>query len=309
MPELTIVIPTFRRHDLLRRTLDALEAQTVASARFEVIVVDDPAGDDPDAVAGAIRAGERRYRTEQLHVEVPDNVSAKRNLGWRTARSPLVLFMGDDILAEPDMLAEHLAWHERDPDRSVGVLGHVRWADELPITTFMRWLDRGIQFDYERLEGSEAGWGMFYTSNVSLKRAMIEVVGGFDAERFPFMYEDTDLGFRLGEAGFRLLYNAHARAQHVHLPRLEDWKRRMNAAAPAERRCVELHPEMEPYFERLFRSAAAQPPPARARMAVALAGRLPGRLPWLGPRLWRRADLHFRQQLAPSFLSALTERS
>ena len=76
---------------------------------------------------------------------------------------------------------------------------------------------------------------MFYTANVSVKRSMLELVHGFDEERFPFGYEDTDIGYRMSRHGFRLLYNPAARAQHLHAPTLEEWSRRVVRIARAER--------------------------------------------------------------------------
>jgi GT2 family glycosyltransferase len=304
MAELTIVIPTFRRHAILARTLDALEGQRDAEGRFAVVVVDDPAGDDPDAVAAAIAAERRPYEVAQLHTDVPDSVSAKRNVGWRAADTQLVLFIGDDILADPGLVAAHLAWHERHPEPELAMLGHVRWADEIEPTPFMRWLDRGIQFDYERLEGTEAGWGMLYTSNVSLKRELLERVGGFDEERFPFIYEDTDLGWRLERAGMRLVHDPGARAEHLHEPTIDAWRSRMAATARAERRWTRLHPELEPYFERLLRTAAEEPPPKQVGLALRLANHVSpdGRV--IGRRVWWRVDRHYRRLLAPPFLEA-----
>ncbi|MGI8461559.1 MAG: glycosyltransferase family 2 protein [Solirubrobacterales bacterium] len=303
MAELTIVIPTYRRHEILAETLDALDRQVADPARFEVTVVDDPAGDDPEWIAAAIAARKRRFAVRQLHAEVPDNVSAKRNVGWRSATTPLVMFIGDDILADPELVAEHLGWHERHPEAEMAMLGHIRWADRLKVTPFMRWLDRGIQFDFDRLDRPEAGWGMFYTSNVSVKREMLEQVGGFDQDRFPFIYEDTDLGWRLYQAGLRLIHAPSARAEHLHAPSLEGWEERMAATAGAERRWVELHPELEPYFECMFRRAAGRPP-ARSRPALALASCVRPEAPLIGSRIWWHVDLHYRQRLGPAFLSA-----
>jgi GT2 family glycosyltransferase len=301
MTELTIVIPTFRRREPLRRALAALAAQSVDGKRFEAIVVDDPFEDDSAEVAACIAAAERPFAVRHMHRPTPGNVSAARNAGWRASSSPLVLFLGDDILAERDLVAEHLAWHRRHPEREVGVLGNVRWADELPKTAFMAWLDGGVQFDFERLQGTDAGWGMLYTSNASLKKSMLERVGGFDEERFPFLYEDTDLGYRLSRESFRLLYNEAARAQHLHAPRLDQWQRRMAETARAERRFVSLYPEREPYFERLLRPAAIASTPGGG-LAAALLLRWPRWAPFRG-RLAHRADLHFRRILAPPFFA------
>ena len=295
-PRISVVMPTFNRPDALPRTLDALARQTVPLEQFEVVLVADVNNEwlperYPDGLVVRPLTGEQ------------PGASSARNVGWRHAHAPIVLFMGDDIIAAPDLLAEHLAWHERNPAESVGVLGLVEWAHELDRDAFMAWLDRGIQFDYRTIRGTEAGPGHLYTANVSLKRAMLERVGGFDAQRFPFLYEDIDLGVRLFEQGFRLLYNAHAVGEHLHQPRLEQWKSRMGKIAQAERRWVEAHPDERPYFHDLFSSALACPP-ARGTRGRLLMHRIPREFPLIGHRIWDNGDLYFRQQLAPAFLEA-----
>ena len=48
---------------------------------------------------------------------------------------------------------------------------------------------------------------------------------------------------------------------------------------------------------------AAAAPPGGAK-AVRLVRFVPRRTPWIGEGLWRRASLHWRQQIAPHFLPA-----
>jgi GT2 family glycosyltransferase len=266
-----------------------------------VIVVDDPVDDDSEAVAAAICADQRPFSVRQLHRD-RRGVSAARNAGWREARGELVMFIGDDILPAPEMLAEHLAWHERHPEDEVGVLGRVEWAGELRVTPFMRWLEQGIQFDYRSLRDGEAPWTHFYTSNVSVKRVMLEQIDGFDEERFPFLYEDLDVGRRLSEHGFRLLYNPAAVGEHLHATGVEEWRGRMAATARAERRWVSAYPDMPAWFHDLFE--AAQRRPRVPGLAAQLAARIPARTPGIGRRAPAVVDLHFRQQLAPAFLAA-----
>src|SRR5204862_2528736 len=166
-----------------------LDRQTAPPESFEVLVVADAKEEQPDALEDA--AAGRGYAARVVRAGRP-GASAARNAGWRAAAAPLVLFLDDDILPEPALVAEHLAWHRRHPEDEVGVLGQVRWADELRVTPFMRWLEHGIQFDYPNIEGTEAGWGRFYTANVSVKRALVERVGGFEEDALPFGYEDLD---------------------------------------------------------------------------------------------------------------------
>ena len=292
-PRISVVIPTRHRHETLRRTLAALERQTVAADQYEVIVVADP-DDDVSEVARAARVLEGRR----------DNASGSRNIGWRAARAPIVLFLGDDILAAPNLLEEHLAWHGGE---RTGVLGHVRWARELRPTPFMRWLERGVQSDYGAIGGDEAAWFHLYTTNVSLPRAALEGVGGFDEERFPFLYEDLDLGCRLHEAGgLRLRYNRRAVGEHLHEPRLEEWTERMAAVAAAERRFVEARPDMPAYFHDRLADAAAKP--RASGRGRALVRWVEPDTPVVGARAWASADLFYRQQLAPAFLDAWSGR-
>jgi GT2 family glycosyltransferase len=299
LPEISVIIPTLGRRPVLGRVLDRFAAQELDPVRFEVAVVADASWAAPDALESDLRA--RRYAARVVRAESP-GASAARNAGWQAANAPLVLFLDDDILPCRRLVGEHLDWHERYPMAEVGVLGLVRWARELRVTPFMRWLEHGIQFDYRRIQGIEAGWGRFYTANVSVKREFLTRVGGFDQRRLPFGYEDLDLAYRMSRIGFRLLYNRSAVAEHLHPMDLDFWRTRVRRIAIAERQFTRLHPELDPYFHRLFSDAAAQPP-GRGRGAR-FAALVPRQTPWIGPRVWASADLAFRQALAPDFLEA-----
>jgi GT2 family glycosyltransferase len=299
-PRISVVIPTIGRNQTVARALERLGRQRgIEVGDFEVVLAIDAAEPDPDAaslVLEGLPCPTRRV------VGGRPGASGARNAGWRAAEAPLILFMDDDVLADPRLVAEHLSWHDRHPRVEVGVLGHVRWARELRVTPFMRWLDRGIQFDYGRIEGIEAGWGRFYTANASLKRSIVERVGGFDEERLPFGYEDLDIAYRMNGLGFRLLYNRRAEAEHLHAMDLAFYRRRVRRIAASEREFIRLHPEMRPYFHDLFASALAAPEP-RGRGAR-LAPYVPTWVPVLGPRVWSSVDAVNKDALANDFMAA-----
>ncbi len=228
--------------------------------------------------------------------------SAHRNVGWQAATAPLVLFLDDDIIPTPRLVAEHVAWHDASSVPEVGVLGLVRWSPEVRVTPFMRWLDMGIQFDYARIQGADAGWEHLYTCNVSVHRDLLEKIGGFDEERFPFGYEDLDLGRRLARNGFRLLFNRAAEGHHLKTETLESWRRKVRQYAVAERQFIATYPDQRPYFYDLFRGAAAAPA-ARGRGAR-LARLISPTVPWLGRRVWQSYHTMCLQELAPAFLTA-----
>lgn len=61
-------------------------------------------------------------------------------------------------------------------------------------------------------ERRDAGW--LSGSCFLVRRSAFEEVGGFD-ERYFMYFEDMDLGYRLGQAGYRLVYEPSARALHI----------------------------------------------------------------------------------------------
>jgi glycosyltransferase involved in cell wall biosynthesis len=281
VPRLSVVIPTVGR-STLPRVVERLRGPDV-----EVIVV-------ADANAG-------RVADAALRAEEPGAAGA-RNAGWRAAQADVVLFTDDDVLLERGAVERHLRLHDDHPDETVGALGHVRWADELRPTPLMEWLDDGVLFDYGRIEGTEAGWWHFYTANVSVKRSLLQRTGGFDAQRFPYLYEDLDLAYRLSKEGFHLRYDPDARAEHLLAPSLDAWRKRMPVLAKAEHAFVARHPELPPYFRDRFATITTDPP------TRGLTGRLqpliPLATPWLGARAWVSAKERAARELARRYLEA-----
>jgi len=298
VPEISIVIPTLGPSQSLDAVIAGLEQQEPQLDDVEVLVVADAHGTRPSSLTSSSAA--RAFELKVLQASCP-GASGTRNAGWNASSAPLTLFLDDDIVPGKQLVAEHRAWHQRYPEPEVGVLGKVRWSPRVKITPFMRWLEMGMAFDYGRIESIDAGWQRFYSCNVSVKRAILERVEGFDEQGFPFGYEDLDLARRMSEHGFRLLYNNAAIGEHLKTENLDGWRRNMRRIAQAERRFAELYPEERTYFYDRFKAAAAAPV-ARGRSARLVRYVRPG-VPLLGRFVWRSYDLVCRQQLAPEFLS------
>ncbi|MGI8505745.1 MAG: glycosyltransferase [Solirubrobacteraceae bacterium] len=299
VPELSVVLPALGNYSVLRRVLDAYEAQDAPPGSFEVLVVADLAEPEPNAIREVL--GERPYGVRLLTGELP-GASANRNAGWRAARASIVLFSDSDTVPVPRLVSEHLAWHRRLPDEEVVVVGLVRWAKGLPVTAFMKWLDHGVQFDFQGIDGEQASWAHVYSANCSIKRSFLQRVGGYDEQRLPYGYEDLDWGYRAREHGLRVMLNRRAVVDHWRTMTVEDWQARASRLAVSEWRFCELHPDLEPWFHAMFASAASLPP--GGRRSAALARFIPRRTPWIGRLVWDRASLHWRQQIAPQFLDA-----
>lgn len=290
--DLAVIIPTHGRPEILHRTLDALEAQTAQG--FEILVVVD--GRDQPVPAPR----------ERVTVIVQDQAGpgAARNHGSRSVSRPLVLFLGDDMVPTRSLVQNHLAGHNRHPGREDAVLGHVNWHPDMRRNPVVRWLERpGTQFDYPNIVGEDAGWGRFYSCNVSLKRSFFLSSGGFD-EAFTFDYEDLDCAYGLHRAGLRLWYERDAIAHHLHPYDFRKLARRYESRARGEHLMMRKHEWFQPFYKARIESAAAQRPVGACwtelpEGALDVLARGP-----LRERISRTVDLAFHQRLAPHFLAS-----
>jgi glycosyltransferase involved in cell wall biosynthesis len=186
--DVSVVMATYRRPQLLRKGLEALLKQTLAPSRYEIIVVDDGRSEDTRAVVTelAARTAGRGPALRYLHPAGPTRGPAgARNTGWRAAQAPLIAFTDDDTLPEPTWLAEGLKAMAADHGMPVvAAAGQV----VVPIS--------GRPTDHARMtQGLERA--EFATANAFARRDALLQVGGFD-ERFTRAWrEDSDLHFSL----------------------------------------------------------------------------------------------------------------
>lgn len=309
--DLTVVIPTMGRWEILDRTLEGLARQDTDG--FEVVVVSDGAGPMP-----APRAGDGL--SLRVVEEEGAGPGAARNRGVAESSRELILFLGDDMVPDPGVVAAHLAAHDRHPEIEAAVLGKVQWHADVAGLRLNRWLERsGTQFDYAGIEREAAGqpdydpgFGRFYSCNMSLKRSLLEAVNGFD-ESFVFYYEDLDLGWRLSEKGLRLIYEPAALVRHLHAYDWAAMERRFAGIALGERQLARTRPEFVPFFHGRIAAAAPAPQPRRRQLwaetvigaATSWAERFaPSARPGLSARLARRTDLAYHRRLAGPFLES-----
>jgi len=230
---LTVVIPTYNRREVLRRTLNGYLAQSSPHLVSELLIVDDGSTDDTESVVSEFwRVAP--FPIRYLH-QPNRGPAAARNLGLTEAATQLVLYTDDDVIPHPELVLQHVRWHRQDPAPSVAVLGFVTWAPEVHATPFMRWYgEGGSLFGYRQFRHRrEIDYRSFYTCNLSVKREFLQAFGKFD-ERFKIAaYEDIELGFRLSKTGLRLLYNPQAIGYHYQFFTFGDACRKKKKAAPA----------------------------------------------------------------------------
>ncbi len=239
---LAIVIPTRDRAPILTETVRRLGQYGRGEEPIELIVVN-------DGLAHATKAlAERIEVPREWRVEVIDNPgrgpASARNAGVRATSAPVILFLGDDSIPAPGLIETHLRSHDAG-DTKTAVLGLATPCPPLDNFRLQRWLhEGGVQFGYGSLApGTLVDPACFWTTNVSLSRALFEEAEGFNETFENAACEDAELGYRLARLGMRLRYEPAARVQHFHPTNLEQTLRRMARVATAYRLLVELAPE------------------------------------------------------------------
>ena len=201
--EFSVVVPAYQAADLIAACVRALAVQTVARARYEIIVVDDASQDDTGALAQAAGA--------DWVLRIPHGgPAAARNAGIEAAQGNIVLFTDADCVPSETWLKRMVAPFA-DAD-VMGVKGTYRSRQPA-------WIARLVQLEFEIRYARMAALSTIDfvdTYAAAYRRDLLLAVGGFDLA-FPIpSAEDVDLSFRLARDGHTLVFVPDAWVWHQH---------------------------------------------------------------------------------------------
>ncbi len=207
----SIVIPTFNRSRSLRRCIKSIAGQEYAGT-YDVLVVDDGSPDDTINTVKSL-ISEVPYR---LSVKTHSNQgpAATRNLGIESTAGQVIVFLDDDHQVQPGWLT---ALCEPLSDATVGIVNGKN--DSVP--------DGGIVARYvclrderEAEKVAEDKERYLTSGNASIRRDTLLKTGGFSQD-FKAVFqgvapggEDTELGLRIRDHGFKIVYRPDALTNH-----------------------------------------------------------------------------------------------
>ncbi|MFI6632668.1 glycosyltransferase [Nonomuraea fuscirosea] len=282
----SVVIPAYGGQRELDLVLAALARQTYPAELTEVVVVDN--GSEPPLRLPA----ERPAATRLIGCERPGRAAA-RNAGLAAATGEVIHWLDSDVVLTPGAIEAHMRWHHAAP--YAVVTGYLRFTEaalpaELPA-------DLDAYFEpaephawivdlVDRTDGLTANpqrpFSLHVGGATSVNARLIAAAGPMDDDLV--LGQDTEMGYRLWQAGAVFVPEPAARAYHLGpTMRMRDKQPvdRVSHAFVADRipsyRWLRGHPGRQwkvPYVTAVVDGTAGYDP-VRASVDALLAGTVP----------------------------------
>lgn len=210
-PKVSVIIPTRNRSESLGRLLRSLQGtRDLSDISLEILVIDNGSTDD---TSRRLREASQRWPLLRALFEGRPGKNFALNRGIQEAKGEILCLMDDDIVLDPNWLAELVkdfrtaGYDALQPRVLPGRDPSGRSADA----------SRLYQYNIPVIDYGESVRDLRGLTGVimSFRREVVGKAGLFD-ERLPASgyHGDTDLSRRIREAGFSIGYTPHVVAYH-----------------------------------------------------------------------------------------------
>ncbi len=231
-PDISIVIVNYNDAFHTAQCLDSIYA-TPPRAPFEIILVDNASQD------GSANVIEEKYPPVKLvRSQVNGGIAGGNNLGIRSGTGRYVLLLNNDTVVLPGMIDCSMDYLETHPEAG-GVGGNLMnpdgsfqsgaWPFPSIVEEFLQlsklgWFVRKSYPSYPPFD-TQCAVNWMSTAFMLFRRDALEEVGLVDEEYFIYS-DETDLEYRLWQAGWKLYYLPELRTIHFGGKSLEPWRSR-----------------------------------------------------------------------------------
>jgi GT2 family glycosyltransferase len=171
-----IIIPTYCRPDLLKRTLLSIAGGGLPASLNRLLVVEN----GPESGAKAVCDEFASILPITYHYESRAGLSNARNAGARLASSPILLFLDDDIRVLAHTLGAYDDAFQRYGERCFfggPLTPDYEVVPDAALIEFLPWSAKGHSLGDEECEVAKP---LFLGGNMAISRAILFEVGGFD---------------------------------------------------------------------------------------------------------------------------------
>ena len=177
--DISIIVCTYNRSNLLRRAVKSLTEQTLAKSRYEIIVVDNNSSDDTKEVVALLQKQHSKVNIKFIN-EANQGHNYVRNAGIRNSRGKFIAFLDDDAYADKNWLVTILDCFNRVKPKPLVVGGLVK---PFYLTPKLSWFnDKYEMRSWGEKERFLVKGESFSGSNMIFRKEIIAKYGGFDSK-------------------------------------------------------------------------------------------------------------------------------
>ncbi|NJE12881.1 glycosyltransferase family 2 protein [Thermococcus sp. LS2] len=215
LPLVSVIIPTYRRKEKLRRLLDSLLESDYPKNKMEIIVVVDADGEDYNDLV------QEFPRVKFIFNEKEKLVAESRNIGIRHSTGDYIFVIDDDNVIDKKCIWELVKFMEDKP--TVGIAGPIMYYYRDPHRVWCAGVKRNYYTSLTKFVGkNEIDIGQFsepipsedFPNAFMIKRKVIHSVGYFDSRNFPIHYEEADFCKRASLKGYEIYTIPSAKVWH-----------------------------------------------------------------------------------------------
>ena len=202
--EVSIIIPTRNRKNMLRDVIKSLFNQTYPKDKYEIIVCDDGSTDGTEEIVKNMMKNapcKLRYFKVQSKYRGP---AFPRNVGIRAARGEIIGFTDDDCIVTPTWIEKAISYFRK---REVGgIQGYVAPQIYKPNK-----IEKIFKIPRVITQTEDNGW--YITANMFFRKKAIIEAGYFNPELV--WGQDTDLAYRVKRQGYKILFGEDVVVYHA----------------------------------------------------------------------------------------------
>ena len=205
---LSVIVPLHNASATIARCLTPLIAMQDRGEIASIIVVDDGSTDDSAEIV------RRHLSVQLLAMERQCGPGAARNHGATMATGAYLWFVDSDVVVAEDA-ARVLARTLRET-QAAAAFGC--YDDRPAATNFLSQYKNLVHHYYHNRGGENAS--TFWAGCGAVERNLFKALGGFDAQRYRHSsVEDIELGYRIRDAGGRIVLQRSLQGKH-----LKEWR-------------------------------------------------------------------------------------
>ncbi|MGK7932474.1 MAG: glycosyltransferase [Microcystaceae cyanobacterium] len=215
-PDVTIIVPVYNQLEYTLRCLKALMYQKMENLTFQVIVADDTSTDQTQDLIPLISGLD--------YIRNPENYGflLSCNNASQQVRGKYIVFLNNDTVPLENWLQELIAPFLNDPQGKTGLVGSMLLYPNgmLQEAGGLIWND-GSGWNFGRMQDPNRCEYNYvretdYCSgaSIALTTQLWQQLKGFDPLFAPAYYEDTDIAFRVRQAGYKVIFNPFSRIIH-----------------------------------------------------------------------------------------------